>query len=168
MAGYSRSIYLTGDVNEAMAEKVVKEMAFHEKKSRSKPILVYISTYGGSVYDGLAIYSRLRASPCPVHTHGYGKVMSMGTVLILAGDTRSATKHTTFMFHAASMSIRNSKLHELVTETEETTRLEHMMEDIYAEHTNKSASWWRKFTKYEDKYRDENWALSLGVISQIV
>lgn len=62
-------------------------------------VYLLLSTPGGSVMNGLNLYNILRALPFHLTTHNVGNVDSIGNAIFLAGDTRYACPHSTFMFH---------------------------------------------------------------------
>src|SRR5687767_12870728 len=68
-------------------------------KQGVRAITLLISTQGGSVMHGLNLYNVLRAFPVRLTTHNVGNVNSIGNVVFLAGETRLACPHSTFMFH---------------------------------------------------------------------
>ena len=69
----------------------------------SKHIYLMMSTPGGSVMHGLNLYNVIKAMPFHVTTHNVGNVDSIGNAIFLAGDTRYASKHSTFMFHGVGI-----------------------------------------------------------------
>ena len=80
------------------------------KSKRSKPKVSYepidfiISTNGGSASDMFAIYDVMREirKDCAIATHGLGKVMSAGVLLLAAGTKgkRKIGKHCRVMMHS--------------------------------------------------------------------
>ena len=54
-----RVIFLTGEINDAVADTVVAELIFLEAKDPNKDICLYINSPGGSVTAGLAIYDTM-------------------------------------------------------------------------------------------------------------
>ena len=52
-----RIIFLTGEINDAVADTVVAELIYLEGKDPGKDICLYINSPGGSVSAGLAIYT---------------------------------------------------------------------------------------------------------------
>jgi ATP-dependent protease ClpP protease subunit len=93
----TRTINLIGEIEEEMTALVLQ--ALTEMPSDSKQITVFLSTHGGNVYDGLAIYDLFQACSSPVVVIGTGRVMSMGVVILQAGDRRLVTPNTTLMCH---------------------------------------------------------------------
>ena len=64
-----------------------------------KEVYLMLSTPGGSVMNGMNLYNVLRAMPFKLTTHNVGNVDSIGNAVFLAGETRYASPHSTFMFH---------------------------------------------------------------------
>lgn len=64
-------------------------------------ITLVINSPGGNVSMALQIYSLIRSLPAQITTHGQGFVQSAATILLLAGNERSADKETRFLFHPA-------------------------------------------------------------------
>ena len=105
-----RNIYFSDEITEAtMGWLTFKIQSINlsdneeEEKLKDytrKPINLYISSYGGSVYDVLGAYDIIKQSKTKVNTYGFGKCMSAGLTLFLAGEERSVYKNTTVMFHS--------------------------------------------------------------------
>ncbi|UGO51028.1 ATP-dependent protease [Bacillus phage vB_BanS_Nate] len=81
-------------VNKHDAEKKVKDPNY-----KPEPITLIVNSYGGVVYDGLALTSVIDSSETPVHTYCYGKAMSMGFIIFASGHKRFAHPLATFMYH---------------------------------------------------------------------
>ena len=126
---------LYGDVNEERAADIVSALLLlgdkkRVDKAKSKlpegeeldDITFYLSTYGGSADDMMAIYDmmRLTKNNRDIETIGMGKIMSAGT-LILAGGTRGKRKimkNCRVMIHAVSAGSMGT-IHNLQNEMEE-------------------------------------------------
>jgi ATP-dependent protease ClpP protease subunit len=61
-----------------------------------------MSSSGGVVMCGLSLYNTLRGFPIHLTTHNVGNMDSIGNTVFLAGETRYACPHSTFMFHGIS------------------------------------------------------------------
>jgi ATP-dependent Clp protease protease subunit len=81
-----RIIMVTGTVEEAMANLIVAQLLYLASQSAEREINLYISSHGGSIAAGLAIYDTMRHLPCPIATTCVGYAASFGTILLLAGD----------------------------------------------------------------------------------
>ena len=133
---------LYGDVNEERAADIVSALLLLGDKKRVdkakerlpegeelEDIKFYISTYGGSADDMMAIYDmmRLTKNNRDIETIGMGKIMSAGT-LILASGTRGKRKimrNCRVMLHAVSAGSMGT-IHNLVNEMEEVQNIQDM------------------------------------------
>lgn len=64
-------------------------------------ITVLLNTVGGSFYDGLPIYNTLKQHKAHVTVKVMGYALSMGSVIMLAGDTVEAAENSLIMIHRA-------------------------------------------------------------------
>lgn len=96
-----RIIMVNGNIEETMAGLVVAQLLFLAAESSDREINLYISSHGGSVDAGLAIYDTMRHLPCPIVTTCVGYAASFGTVLLMAGDKgmRRALPHARIHMH---------------------------------------------------------------------
>ena len=91
-----------------------------------KPILLFINSFGGSVYDGLALVDIIRQSTTPVYTISIGSSMSMGFWIYLAGQKRFVGENATLMFHDISTYIWD-KAEGIKQEIKELDRLQEIL-----------------------------------------
>ncbi len=84
-----------------MSNLVVAQLLFLAAESTEREIHLYISSPGGSVSAGLAIYDTMRHLPCPIVTTCVGFAASFGTILLMAGDRgqRRALPHARIHMH---------------------------------------------------------------------
>ena len=54
-----RIIFLSGEINDALANTVVAQLIYLEGKDSTKDISLYINSPGGSVSAGMAIYDTM-------------------------------------------------------------------------------------------------------------
>ena len=71
-----------------------------------------LSTPGGNVREGIALYNMLTALPLKVITYNVGSVNSIGNVIYLAGSERYANRTSSFMFHGVGFDIANTRFEE--------------------------------------------------------
>ena len=131
-------------------------------------IQVLLSTYGGVVYDGLSLYDAIKNSKTEVDITCFGKIMSMGIVILLAAKNRKAYRNTTFMIHELSGGFIG-KIADMEESVDESKRLNNILFDIIEKETNITKS------KLMDIYeRKKDWfitadeALELGIITEII
>ena len=81
-----RIVFISGEVNDEMANAVCAQLLFLQSQDAKKPISVYVNSPGGSVTAGLAIYDTMQFVKCPIATYCIGQAASMGAVLLTAGE----------------------------------------------------------------------------------
>ncbi len=80
-----RIIFLSGEIDDAVANTVVAQLIYLEAKDPNKDINLYINSPGGSVSSGLAIYDTMNYIKCDVSTICIGMAASMGAFLLSSG-----------------------------------------------------------------------------------
>lgn len=152
------NIYLNGDVDEEMWSKLVDKineikcadddisdqnlaslMSIGIQATIIRPAInIYLSTFGGYIYDMMAIYDEIKSltKEYTVNIYCVGKIMSAGTIIMLAVDLehRFAYPNTSFMYHSLS-GYSIGKIKDMEECTEENKRLHKIMWNIYKENT---------------------------------
>ncbi|PNM68358.1 ATP-dependent Clp endopeptidase, proteolytic subunit ClpP [Vibrio vulnificus] len=80
-----RVIFLTGQVEDHMANLVVAQLLFLESENPDKDIFLYINSPGGSVTAGMSIYDTMQFIKPNVSTVCMGQACSMGAFLLAGG-----------------------------------------------------------------------------------
>lgn len=73
-----------------------------EKNFNREPIVMYIQSFGGSLYDMWALVDIMIKSKTPIYTICTGYAMSAGLKIFLAGHKRFMSKHASLMYHQLS------------------------------------------------------------------
>ncbi|WP_199611455.1 ATP-dependent Clp endopeptidase proteolytic subunit ClpP [Flocculibacter collagenilyticus] len=81
-----RVIFLTGQVEDNMANLIVAQLLFLESENPEKDIFIYINSPGGSVTAGMAIYDTMKFIKPNISTVCMGQAASMGAFLLSAGE----------------------------------------------------------------------------------
>ena len=99
-----RVIFMTGVVEDHMANLIVAQMLFLESENPDKDIHLYINSPGGSVTAGLSIYDTMQFIKPDVSTMCVGQAASMGAFLLAGGASgkRMALPHSRMMIHQPS------------------------------------------------------------------
>ncbi len=105
-----RSLAICGPIMEETSIAVIRALLMMEAEDPLTPIVMFINTPGGTVYDAFAIYDVMKSMKCPLITVGFGKVMSAGVLIISAGAKgyRYAMPNSFFMTHDIQCGIAGS------------------------------------------------------------
>lgn len=132
-------------------------------------IVLHISTYGGDVYNLLAMVDIITHSTKPVYTIGVGKVMSAGVPLLASGHARYMLPNCTAMLHHAhSFSVGNHN--ELHNDYEELNRLNTLILDLLAEKCKKSKNFFHNYVENKknlDVYMTAEECVKCGIVDHI-
>tara|TARA_R110001592_G_scaffold361450_1_gene672128 strand:+ start:457 stop:1014 length:558 start_codon:yes stop_codon:yes gene_type:complete len=153
-------------------EKINKEDRENERvyltNYKPKPIKMIISSFGGSVYDGLAIIAAMRQSVTEIHTYVFGAAMSMGLPIALMGDKKYADKYATYMFHDVG-SGAIGKIADMEMDIKEGKRLRTLLMDIVSDRSVLTKTDMNEKVKLkEDWYFTAKQALKFEVCDEIL
>ena len=99
-------------------------------------IVVKINSIGGDVDEGFAIHDFLRSQGLPVTTIGEGRVYSIATIILLAGDNKLMAPNEQFMIHNP-WAVAAGDADELRRYAAELERREAQIANFYQEKTGK-------------------------------
>jgi ATP-dependent Clp protease protease subunit len=173
----SRVTVLSEDVSQEVTERVLKHIIEINDKDRKakeddpayepEPIQLIINSFGGSVYDGLAIIGAIEGSKTPVHTVCYGSAMSMALYILVAGHYRKMSKYATLMYHEIGTHV-SGKLTGIVNELEECNRLEILCDKILIDNSKVKRKDLTKHKKTSGEwYISAREAVELSMIDEI-
>jgi ATP-dependent Clp protease protease subunit len=80
-----RVIFLTGPVEDYMANLICAQLLFLESENPEKDIYIYINSPGGSVTAGMSIYDTMQFIKPDIATVCMGQAASMGAFLLSGG-----------------------------------------------------------------------------------
>ncbi|RMT27179.1 MULTISPECIES: head maturation protease, ClpP-related [Pseudomonas syringae group] len=97
-----------------------------------KPVTVYINSPGGDMFEGLAIYNRLREHSQPITTKVLGLAASAASVIYMAGVKREVASSGFLMIHNCwTLAVGNR--HDLRDVANTMEEFDAAMADLYAE-----------------------------------
>ena len=96
-----RVIFITGPIEDHMANLVVAQLLFLEAENPEKDINIYINSPGGSVTSGMSIYDTMSYIKPDISTLCIGQASSMGAILLTGGTKgkRFALPNSRIMIH---------------------------------------------------------------------
>ncbi len=100
-----RIVFVTGPVDDAMANLIVAQLLFLEREDPEKDIDVYINSPGGVVSAGLAIFDTMQLIKPDVATTCAGFAASIASVLLTGGapGKRMALPYSKILIHQPSI-----------------------------------------------------------------
>ena len=163
-----RIIFVTGEIEDHMANLIVAQLLFLESEDPDKDIHLYINSPGGSVSAGLAIYDTMQYIRPDVSTICVGMAASMASILLAAGakGKRFALPHSRVMIHQP-LGGAQGQATDIEIHAREILRVREEMNQILAAHTGKDPETIKLDTEREH-YLTADEALSYGLIDQVV
>lgn len=163
-----RIVFISGEVNDEMANAVVAQLLFLQSQDPKKQINVYVNSPGGSVTAGLAIYDTMQFVSCPIATYCIGQAASMGAVLLTAGTKglRHALPHARIMIHQP-WGGAEGKASDIEITAREILRLKDILNSILAQHSGKKKADVVKDTD-RDHFMSAEEACDWGLIDKVV
>ena len=102
-----------------------------------KPVTVYINSPGGDMFEGLAIYNRLRAHSQPVTTKVLGLAASAASLIAMAGSERQVATSGFLMIHNCWTWLAANR-HGLRTAADDMQEFDSAMAELYAQTSGQS------------------------------
>ncbi len=163
-----RIIFLSGPIDDSVANVVIAQMLFLESENPDKDIHLYINSPGGSVTAGMAIYDTMQYIKPDVSTICVGLAASMASILLMAGKKgkRYALPHSEVMIHQP-LGGYEGQASDIAIHAKNILRIREEMYDVIVKHTGKD-----KETVAADTDRDNfltaEEAQKYGIIDQVV
>ena len=154
-----------GDIDSETADKAIKGLYLMETESPERPVEVFISSFGGEVYEAIAIYDVFNTVKCPIHTFAYGKCMSASPLLLAAGKVgcRWVAPHCVFMHHDWATEVEG-KGAQVTSSIKHYEMLGKIWIELFSKHTNQNHRWWSlRAKRAADFYFTADQALEWGV-----
>lgn len=171
LAPTPKTVYVifSAEINPKTAESLLAVIANCATQG-VETFYLLLSTPGGDVMQGIALYNALRGMPFKVVTHNIGNVDSIGNAIYLAGDTRYACKHSTFMFHGVGFNMANQTIRL------EEKNIREMLDNIMSNHS-RIGTILEERTKIdkatipelfrEAQTKDSTFAVGVGIVHEI-
>ncbi|NLK84820.1 MAG: ATP-dependent Clp endopeptidase proteolytic subunit ClpP [Aeromonadales bacterium] len=163
-----RVIFLTGEVEDHMADLIVAQLLFLESEDPDKDIYLYINSPGGVVTAGLAIYDTMQYIKPDVCTLCMGQACSMGSFLLAGGaeGKRFTLPNARIMIHQPLGGFKGQAT-DIMIHAHETQRIKQTLNGILSKHTNKSLEEITKDTE-RDNFMTADEALAYGLVDKVI
>jgi ATP-dependent Clp protease protease subunit len=163
-----RIIFLTGVIDDAMADSVVAQLLYLEAQDPTQDIYMYINSPGGAVTAGMAIYDTMQYIKPAVVTICLGMAASMAAVLLMAGakGKRYALPNAKVMIHQPVGGVEGNAP-DIAVQFQELMRVRENVLNIMAQHTGKTLEQITRNTE-RDYFLTCAEAKAYGIIDQII
>lgn len=163
-----RLIFLTGEVNDDVADIVIAQLFYLESEDPKKDIYFYINSPGGVVTAGLAIYDTMQYISCDVATICLGQAASMGAVLLAAGQKgkRMALPNARVMIHQP-LGGAQGQASDMEIQVKEMNRIKTRLNEILSNHTGQNMDVITRDTDRDFFMTGED-AVEYGLIDKVI
>ncbi len=162
-----RIIFLSGEIDDAVANTVVAQLIYLEAKDPQKDISLYINSPGGSVSAGLAIYDTMNYIRCDVSTICIGMAASMGAFLLSSGQKgkRFALPNSEIMIHQP-LGGAQGQASDIKIAAEHILKTKRKLNEILAKNSGKPLAQIEHDTD-RDNYLSADEAMAYGLIDKV-
>ena len=163
-----RLIFITGHVEDHMANLVVAQLLFLESENPDKDIHLYINSPGGSVTAGLSIYDTMQFIQPDVATMCVGQAASMGTLLLVGGAKGKpvALPHSRIMIHQPSGGAQG-QASDIEIQANEIIKIRQKLNVLMAEHTGQDIETIERDTE-RDNFMSAEESVEYGLIDKVI
>ncbi|EBQ1187846.1 ATP-dependent Clp endopeptidase proteolytic subunit ClpP, partial [Salmonella enterica] len=163
-----RVIFLTGQVEDHMANLIVAQMLFLEAENPEKDIYLYINSPGGVITAGMSIYDTMQFIKPDVSTICMGQAASMGAFLLTAGakGKRFCLPNSRVMIHQPLGGYQGQAT-DIEIHAREILKVKGRMNELMAHHTGQSLEQIERDTE-RDRFLSAPEAVEYGLVDSIL
>lgn len=163
-----RIVFLTGEVNDQVANTIVAQLLLLEFEDPDKDIQFYINSPGGSVTAGMAIYDTMQYIKPDVSTIVIGQAASMGALLLTSGTKgkRFALPNSSVMIHQP-LGGAQGQATDIGIVAEQILKIREKLNKIISDTTGKDIEQVRIDTE-RDKYLTAEEAKDYGLVDKVI
>ena len=162
-----RIIFLTGQVEDHMANLITAQMLFLEAENPEKDIFLYINSPGGVITAGMSIYDTMQFIKPDVSTICMGQACSMGAFLLTAGakGKRFCLPNSRVMIHQPLGGFQGQAT-DIEIHAKEILKVKSRMNELMAYHTGKSLEEIERDTE-RDRFLSAEQSVEYGLVDSV-
>ena len=163
-----RVIFITGPIEDYMANLIVAQLLFLESENPDKDINVYINSPGGAITSGMSIYDTMTYIKPDISTLCIGQAASMGAILLAGGTEgkRFALPNSRIMIHQPLGGFQG-QASDFEIHAKEILSMKRKLNEILASHTGKEVDQIEKDTE-RDNFMNGEEAKEYGLIDKVI
>ena len=163
-----RVIFITGPIEDYMANLIVAQLLFLEAENPDKDINVYINSPGGSITSGMSIYDTMTYIKPDISTLCIGQAASVGAILLAGGTSgkRFALPNSRIMIHQPLGGFQG-QASDFEIHAKEILSMKKKLNEILAFHTGKEVDQLEKDPE-RDNFMNGEEAKDYGLIDKVI
>ena len=163
-----RVIFITGPIEDHMANLVVAQLLFLEAENPEKDINIYINSPGGSVTSGMSIYDTMSYIKPDISTLCIGQASSMGAILLTGGTKgkRFALPNSRIMIHQPLGGFQGQAT-DIEIHAQEILKIRTKLNEILSLHSGKDIDKVSQDTE-RDNFMSGDEAVKYGLIDKVI
>ena len=163
-----RVIFITGAVEDHMANLIVAQLLFLEADNPDKDINLYINSPGGSVTAGMSIYDTMSYIKPDISTLCIGQASSMGAVLLTGGTKgkRFALPDSRIMIHQPLGGFQGQAT-DIEIHAKEVLKIRTKLNEVLSKHSGQKIETIEQDTE-RDNFMSGEEACDYGLIDKVI
>ena len=163
-----RVIFITGPIEDQMANLIVAQLLFLEAENPEKDINIYINSPGGSVTSGMSIYDTMSYIKPDISTLCIGQASSMGAILLTGGSKgkRFALPNSRVMIHQPLGGFQGQAT-DIEIHAQEILKIRTKLNEILSHHSGQEINKVSKDTE-RDNFMSGEEAVKYGLIDKVI
>ncbi|WMQ73943.1 MAG: ATP-dependent Clp protease proteolytic subunit [Sodalis sp.] len=163
-----RIIFMTGQVEDHMANLIVAQMMFLEAENPGKDVYLYINSPGGVITAGMSIYDTMQFIKPDVSTFCMGQAASMGAFLLAAGakGKRFCLPNSRVMIHQPLGGFQGQAT-DIEIHAREILKVKTRMNELMAKHTGQHLEVIERDTE-RDRFLSAPEAVDYGLVDSVL
>ena len=163
-----RVIFITGPIEDHMANLVVAQLLFLEAENPEKDINIYINSPGGSVTSGMSIYDTMSYIKPDISTLCIGQASSMGAILLTGGTKGKwfALPNSRIMIHQPLGGFQGQAT-DIEIHAQEILKIRTKLNEILSQHSGKDIDKVSQDTE-RDNFMSGDEAVKYGLIDKVI
>lgn len=164
-----RIIMLSGVIEPEIVNGTIAQILFLSNQDPDSDIKLYISSPGGSISAGMALYDTMQLVRNDIQTYCVGMCASMASVLFAGGTKgkRRILPHSTVMIHQPLMNGLSGQATDIQIHAKEILRWKSVLNEILAERTGQSLEIIERDVE-RDFYLTAREAVQYGLCDEII
>ncbi|QJC30408.1 ATP-dependent Clp endopeptidase proteolytic subunit ClpP [Enterobacteriaceae endosymbiont of Neohaemonia nigricornis] len=163
-----RIIFLTGTIEDNMANIIIAQILFLESESNIKDIYLYINSPGGIITSGMSIYDTMQFVKPDISTICIGQACSMAAFILASGkkNKRFCLPNSRVMIHQPIGGYRGQAT-DIEIHTQEILRIKKHINKLLSLHTGQNLKTIEKDTD-RDRFLSATEAMQYGLVDNII